>query len=94
MQLGISGGSGQLVTRLEQGGVLREVGCGEENLCLGWGAATASGASLKLVSCDDAAAKGWSSSGGGGSSSGTSANSGNSGNSGDGGGSGGVTVGA
>ena len=76
MQLGISGGSGQLVTRLEQGGVLREVGCGEENLCLGWGAATASGASLKLVSCDDAAAKGWSSSsGGGGSGSGSSGSS-------------------
>ena len=76
MQLGISGGSGQLVTRLEQGGVLREVGCGDENLCLGWGAATASGASLKLVSCDDAAAKGWSSSsGGGGSGSGSSGSS-------------------
>ena len=85
MQLGISGGSGQLVTRLEQGGILREVGCGDENLCLGWGAATASGASLKLVSCDDAAAKGWSSSGSSGSSGGPSGHSG---------GSGGVTVSA
>ena len=59
IQLGVDGGSGLIVTRLE-GDVLREVSCGSEtSLCVGWGEVSGSGASLKLVACTDAAAKGW-----------------------------------